>query len=75
MQHINTNIRGKFKQIVINKKGNSYIPGGFSTESIPHVNFTSHGSVSKIHTQEVCKTITFVSDVGVPAFITDFHNK
>ena len=42
-----------------NKKGNSYIPGGFSTKTIPYVDFTSHGSVSKIQTQDVCKTITF----------------
>ena len=58
-----------------NKKGNSYIPGGFPTKIIPYVDFTSHGSVSKIQTQDVCKTITFVSDVDVQAFITDFHNK
>ena len=57
-----------------NKKGNSY-PGGFSTKIIPDVDFTSHGSVSKIQTQDVCKTITFVSDVDVQAFIRDFHNK
>ena len=44
-------------------------PGGFSTKIIPYVDFTSHGSVSKIQTQEVCKTITFVSDVDV-SFIT-----
>ena len=57
-----------------NKKGNSF-PGGFSTNIIPYVDFTSYGSVSKIQTQDVCKTITFVSDVDVQAFITHFHNK
>ena len=57
-----------------NKKGNSYIPGGFLTKIIPYVDFTSHGSVSKIQTQ-LSKSITYVSDVYVQAFITDFHNK
>ena len=56
-----------------NKKGNS-IPGGFSTY-VPYVDFTRYGSVSKIQTQDVCKTITFVFDVDVQAFITHFHNK
>ena len=46
-----------------NKKGNSYIPGRFSTKITPDVYFTSHGSVSKIQTEDVCKTIAFVSDV------------
>ena len=58
-----------------NKKGNSYTTGGFSTKITPDVDFTSHGSVSKIQTQDVCKTITFVSNVDVQAFITDVHNK
>ena len=58
-----------------NKKGNAYIPGGFSTKIIPYVDFTSYGSVSKIQTQDVCKRITFVSDVDVQAFITHFHKK
>ena len=58
-----------------NKKGNPNIPGRFSTKIIPYVDFTSHGSVSQIQTSDVCKTITFVSDVDVQAFITDFHNK
>ena len=35
-----------------NKKGNSYIPGGFSTKIIPYIDFTSYGSVSKIQTQD-----------------------
>ena len=39
--------------------------GGFSTKIIPYVDFPSHGSVSKIQTQDMCKTITFVSDVDV----------
>ena len=52
-----------------NKKGNSF-PGGISTNIIPYVDFTSYGSVSKIQTQDVCKTNTFVSDVDVQAFIT-----
>ena len=65
-----------------NKEGNSYTPGGFSTKIIPYdVDFTSQRSVSKIQTQDVCKTITFVSDVDVQhiyiynMFITNFHNK
>ena len=49
--------------------------GGFSPKIIPYVGFTSHGSVSKIQTQDMCKTLTFVSNVNVQAFITDFHNK
>ena len=57
-----------------NKKGNSF-PRGFSTNIIPYVDFTSYGSVSKIQTQDVCKTITFVSNVDVQAFSTHFHNK
>ena len=52
-----------------------HIPGGFSTKNIPYDDFTCHGSVSKIQTQDVCKTITFVFDVNVQAFITDFYNK
>ena len=55
-----------------NKKGNSYTPGGFSTKILPYVDFTSQRSVSKIQTQDVCKTITFVSNVDVQAFITEF---
>ena len=58
-----------------NKEGNSYTPGRFSSKIIPYVDFTSQGSVSKIETQDVCKTITLVSDVDLQAFITDFHNK
>ena len=58
-----------------NKKGNPYVPGGFSTKIIPYVDFTSHGLVSKIQTQDVCKTITFASHVDAQAFITHFHNK
>ena len=27
------------------------------------------------HNQDVCKTITFVSNVDLQAFITHFHNK
>ena len=57
-----------------NKKGNSF-PDGFSTNIISCVDFKSYGSVSKIQTQDVGKTITFVSDVDVQAFITHFHNK
>ena len=53
------------------RTSNSYIPGGFSTKIIPYVDFTSHGSVSKIQTQDVCKTITLVSDVDEQVFITD----
>ena len=30
---------------------------------------------NKIQTQDVCKTITFISDVDVQAFITHFQNK
>ena len=51
-----------------NKKGNPYIPGGFSPNIIPYVDFTSHGSVSKIQTQDMCITITFVD---VQAVITE----
>ena len=58
-----------------NKKGNSYTPGGFSTKIIPYVDVTSQGSVSKVQMQDMCITITFVSNVDVQAFITDFHNK
>ena len=57
-----------------NKKDNSF-PGGFSTNIIPYVDFTSYGSVSKIQTQDACKTITLVSDVDVQVFMTHFHNK
>ena len=55
----------------LNKKGNSF-PGRFSTNIIPDVDFTRYGSVSKIKTKDVCKTIT---DVAVQAFIKHFHNK
>ena len=56
-----------------NKKGNSYTPGGFSTEIIRYVDFTNQGSVSNIQTQDVCKTITFVSNVDVQqTYITEF---
>ena len=51
-----------------NMKSNPYAPGGFSTKIIPYVDFTSQGSVSKIQTQDVCKTITFVD---VQAYITE----
>ena len=49
--------------------------GGVPTNIILYVDFISYGSVSKIQTQDVCKTLTFVSDVDVQAFIIHFHNK
>ena len=58
----------------LNKKGNSYIPGGFSTKIIPLLILQAMDQFPK-YKQDVCKTITFVSDVDVQVFITHFHNK
>ena len=41
-------------------------------QKISLVDFTKF---SKIQTQDVCKRITLVSDVDVPAFITHLHFK
>ena len=49
-----------------NKKGDSYTPGGFSTEIIPYVDFTRYKN-------KMC-AIQSPSDVDVQAFITDLHS-
>ena len=51
-----------------------YIPGGFSTKIIPMLILQAMDQFPK-YKQDVCKTITFVSNVDVQAFITHFHNK
>ena len=56
-----------------NKKGNSF-PGGFSTNIIPMLILQAMDQF-QTYKQDVCKTVTFVSDVDVQAFITHFHNK
>ena len=56
--------------LVVNEmKGNSYLPGGFSTKIIPMLILQAMDQFPK-YKQDVCKTITFVSNVDVQAFIT-----